>query len=137
MTDVDVPAVPQPGEGPPPQRVRVVLADAARTRSTALTRVELEEQSPIGEALLRGLIRAQLGLSLRLAALVGLGLGALPLLFLVAPRVADVRVFGITLPWLLLGFLAYPFLLAAGAAHVHFSERIEAEFTQLVVRPEK
>jgi hypothetical protein len=115
----------------------VVLADAARSRLSGHTRIELEEQSPIGEALLRGLIRAQLGLALRLAALVGLGLGVLPLLFVIAPQVAHLRLFGIALPWLLLGFLAYPFLFAAGAAHVHFSERIEAEFTELVVRPEK
>ena len=126
-----------PAAEPAPQRVRVVLADAARSRASGHTRLELEEQSPIGEALLRGLVRAQLGLALRLAALVGVGLGALPVLFAVAPAVAAVRLYGITLPWLLLGFGAYPFLFAAGAAHVHLAERIEAEFTELVVRPEK
>lgn len=132
-----MPSTPPAADAPPPRRVRVVLADGAGPRSSGPTRVELEEQSPVGEALLRGLVRAQLGLALRLAALVGLGLGALPLLFRVAPQVAQARLFGVPLPWLLLGFLAYPFLFAAGAAYVHFSERIEAEFTQLVVRPEK
>lgn len=121
----------------PPRRVRVVLAEAARARSNAHARVELEEQSPIGEALLRGLVREQLALALRLAVVVGVGLGGLPLLFAVAPELGTVRLLGVPLPWLLLGFLAYPFLFAAGAAHVHLAERIEAEFTALVERPER
>ena len=121
-------------EPEPPARVRVVLADAARGRRAGRVRAELQEQSGVGEALVRGLMRAQLSLALRLAAVVAIGLGGLPLLFAVAPAVAQVRPFGIALPWLLLGVLAYPFLFGVGAAYVWLSERTEHEFTELVDR---
>src|SRR3954470_9490137 len=87
----------------PPPRVRVVLADAARVRRSGQVRIELAEQSRVGEALVRGLMRTQLSLALRLAGVVAVWLGGLPLLFVVAPSLANVRPFGIALPWLLLG----------------------------------
>lgn len=118
----------------PPQRVRVVLADAARDRRAGQVRAELQEQSGVGEAVLRGLMRTQLSLALGMAAVVAIGLGGLPLLFAVAPSLAAVRPFGIALPWLLLGVLAYPFLFGVGATYVWLSERTEHEFTELVDR---
>jgi hypothetical protein len=131
-------ATPPPaGPDERPERVRVVLADTVRARPAAHTRAELEEQSPIGEALVRGLVRTQLALALRLAAVVAVGLGGLPLLFAVAPILAHARPFGIALPWLLLGVVAYPFLLAVGAAYVYLAERTEREFAELIERPEK
>ncbi|GII24931.1 hypothetical protein [Planosporangium mesophilum] len=120
-----------------PERVRVVLAEVARSKTAGHTRTELEEQSQIGEALVRGLVRTQLALSLRLAAVVAVGLGGLPLLFAVAPAVARTRPFGIALPWLLLGVVAYPFLCAVGWAYAYLAERTERDFTALVERPEK
>lgn len=119
---------------PPPDRVRVVLADAARARRAGQVRTELAEQSGVGEALLKGLMRAQLGLALRLALVVAVGLGGLPLLFVVAPAVAEASLFGVTLPWLLLGLVAYPFLFGVGATYVWLSERTEREFAELVDR---
>jgi hypothetical protein len=119
---------------PPPDRVRVVLADAARARRAGRVRTELAEQSGVGEALLTGLMRAQLGLALRLAVVVAVGLGGLPLLFVVAPAVAEARLFGIPVPWLLLGLIAYPFLFGVGATYVWLSERTEREFAHLVDR---
>jgi hypothetical protein len=127
---VDETAAPQPAT-----RVRVVLADVALARRAGYARTELAEQSPVGEALVRGLMRTQLGFALRLAVVVAIGLGGLPLLFAVAPAVADARPFGVALPWLLLGLVAYPFLFAVGAAYVWLSERTEAEFTELIDRP--
>jgi hypothetical protein len=119
------------------QRTRIVVADVVRERATRRTTTELTQQSQVGDALLRGLIRAQLAHALRLAAVVAVGLGGLPLLFAVAPTVASARPFGIGLPWLLLGLAAYPFLFLVGAAYVRMSERTEAEFTDLVERPER
>jgi len=121
---------------PQPPRVRVVLGDVARTRRGAYARLELEEQSPVGEALVRGLVRAQLAVAVRLSAVVAVGLGGLPLLFWVAPAIAQARVLGIALPWLLLGILAYPFLFAVGYAYVNLAQRNEAEFAALVDRRE-
>jgi hypothetical protein len=129
--------VPTPAGEPPVHRVRVVLADANRPRQSPQTRAELAEQSPIGEALVRGLVRTQLALAMRLAAVVAVGLGGLPLLFAVAPSVAQARPFGVALPWLLLGVVAYPFLFVVGTAHVYLAERTERDFTDLVERPEK
>jgi hypothetical protein len=119
-----------------PERVRVVLADAARAhRAGAATRVELTEQTGIGEVLVRGLVRTQLALALRCAGVVAIGLGGLPLLFAVAPEVARARPLGVVLPWLLLGVAAYPFLFLVGWAYVHLAERTERDFTDLVERP--
>ena len=125
----------------PVPRVRVVLADVARARTVGadpseMARVELEEQSPIGEALVRGLVRAQLAAALRLAAVVAVALGGLPLLFAFAPALAQFRLFGVALPWLLLGVVAYPLLFLVGAAYVHLAERNEQEFTDLIERPD-
>jgi hypothetical protein len=122
---------------PPNPRTRVVLADVARARGKGRTRAELAEQSPVGEALVRGLVRTQLALALRLAAVVAVGLGGLPLLFAVAPDVARATAFGVSLPWLLLGVVAYPFLYAVGWAYVRLAERTERDFTELVERPDK
>ena len=55
------------GERPP--RERVVLAHRRGARMVR-TRVEVQEQTEVGDALVRGLVRAQLGLALRLAAVV-------------------------------------------------------------------
>jgi hypothetical protein len=119
---------------PPPRRTRIVLADLARDRAARRTTVELTRQSPVGDALLRGLIRAQLAHALQLGAVVAVGLGSLPLVFAVAPELAQARPFGIALPWLLLGVVAYPFLFAVGRGYVYLAERTEAEFTDLVRR---
>jgi uncharacterized membrane protein YedE/YeeE len=116
----------------PPKRVRVVLADSGPARGGEHTRVELEEQTGIGEALVKGLVRTQLALALRCAAVVAVGLGCLPLLFVAAPAVAGTRPFGVALPWLLLGVAAYPFLFGMGWAYVHLAERTERDFTDLV-----
>jgi hypothetical protein len=95
-------------------------------------RQELEEQTRVGDVFVRGLVRAQLALALRLAAIVAVGLGLLPLLFAVAPNVASVKVFGMALPWLLLGVLAYPFLLVVGWVYTRMAERNERDFAELV-----
>src|SRR5262249_28085794 len=104
-------------------RTRVVPGEVARTGPNRRTVTELTQQSPVGDALLRGLIRAQLANALRLAAVVAVGLGGLPLLFTVAPVVAGARPLGVGLPWLVLGAAAYPFLFAVAAAPVHLPQR--------------
>jgi hypothetical protein len=122
----------------PPRRTRVVLADVVRQPAPVdRTRAELAEQTQVGEALVRGLVRAQLALALRLSVVVAIGLGALPLLFAVAPTVGGAKLFGVNLPWLLLGVAAFPFLVAVGWAYVHLAERNEQDFTALVRRPER
>lgn len=129
-----------PNPTPPaePRRTRIVLAEASRrSLERNRTRAELTQQTRVGDALVRGLVRAQLALALRLSLVVAIGLGGLPLLFAVAPSVGRVTLFGVNLPWLLLGVAAFPFLVAVGWLHVRWSERNEQEFTELVQRPER
>jgi hypothetical protein len=118
-------------------RTRVILAEAARVRQARRTTTELTQQSQVGDALLRGLIRAQLGHALRLSIVVVIGLGGLPVLFYLAPSVSQARLLGVSLPWLLLGIAAYPFLYLVGALYVRLAERTEADFTDLVERPDR
>jgi hypothetical protein len=127
-----------PGIGAPVRRTRVVLGEAAvRRRPADRTRADLVEQTPVGEALVRGLVRAQLALALRLALVVMAGLGSLPLLFAVAPTVGAVKVLGVNLPWLLLGVLSFPFLIGVGWAYVRWAERNEQDFIAVIRRPER
>lgn len=124
--------------GAPGRRTRVVLGEAATRRRTAdRARADLAEQTPVGEALVKGLVRAQLALALRMALVVVTGLGALPLLFAVAPAVGTVKVLGVELPWLLLGVLSFPFLLVVGWAYVRWAERNEQDFIAVIRRPEQ
>ena len=123
---------------PAPPRTRVVLGEAAARRLPAdRARADLVEQTSVGEALVKGLVRAQLALALRLALVVVTGLGALPLLFAVAPRVGEVKVLGVNLPWVLLGVLAFPFLVGVGWAYVRWAERNEQDFIAVIRRPEQ
>ncbi|HZN74805.1 MAG TPA: hypothetical protein VFC00_24480 [Micromonosporaceae bacterium] len=117
-----------------PTRVRVVLA---HVRQRDRTRVDLAEQTGVGDALIRGLVRAQLALALRLALVVAVGLGGLPLLFAVAPAVGHVTIAGVNLPWVLLGVAPYPFLIVVGWVYVRLAERNEHDFTSVVQRPER
>jgi len=121
-----------------PRRTRVVLGEAARRRPAQdRARSDLAEQTPVGEALVKGLVRAQLALALRMALVVVTALGSLPLLFAVAPAVGQVKVLGIELPWVLLGVLSFPFLAGVGWAYVRWAERNEQDFVAVVRRPEQ
>jgi len=117
----------------PPRRVRVVLAGHARAEPLPARR-EVEEQTQVGDLLVRGLIRAQLGLALRLSALVVLTLGGLPLVFAILPGLGRFRLLGLELPWLLLGILAYPLLITVAVVYLRLAERNEQDFVELMDR---
>ncbi|WP_063062527.1 hypothetical protein [Nocardia sienata] len=117
------------GPAPRPPRRRVVLAERRGARRVR-TRVEVAEQTEIGEALIGGLIRAQLGLALSCGLVIALLLAALPLLFGVT-AVAETVVLGIRLPWLVLGGAAYPLLWLTGRVYLRLSERNENDFLEL------
>ena len=117
-------------------RTRVVLGEAAaRRRSADHGHADLAEQTPVGEALVKGLVRAQLALALRLSLVVVTGLGALPLLFAVAPGVGAIKILGVNLPWLVLGVFSFPFLVGVGWAYVRWAERNEQDFIAVIRRP--
>ncbi|MGO4618259.1 hypothetical protein AB4305_33085 [Nocardia sp. 2YAB30] len=112
-----------------PVRQRVVLSQRRGARRVR-TRVEVAEQTGIGEALIGGLIRAQLGLALRLGLVTVAVLCALPVLFQIGP-VGSVVVLGVRLPWLLLGGAVYPLLFLIGRSYVRQAERNEQDFLEL------
>lgn len=114
-----------------PQRQRVVLAHRRGTRMMH-TRVEVQEQTEVGDALVRGLVRAQLGLALRLAALMVGGLAAVALAGSVFPEINAVTVAGLRLNWLILGLLVYPVMYGVGRLYVRLAEQAERHFIGVV-----
>lgn len=120
----------------PPRRVVVTSPRAKATRRAPGRPVltAIDEQDVVGQLLVRSLVRAQLSLALRVAAVVGCLIGGLPLLFAALPATRDVTVLGVALPWLLLGVLVYPVLLLAGWLYVRLAERHERDFVDLVER---
>jgi nucleoside permease NupC len=96
------------------------------------TRVEVQEQTLVGDALVRGLVRAQLGLALRLAAVVVCTVGAILLVNRVFPELAAVTVLGMRLNWLVLALLMYPFLYGVGRLYVRLAEQAERDFVGVV-----
>lgn len=114
---------------PPPQRVRITSSRASATRrASRRLHDEIAEQTAVGDVYLRGLMRAQLRLSLTVLGLGGLALGLLPLLLAFVPALRDAQVGPIPLPWLCLGVLVYPAALLVARSYVRASERIERQF---------
>ncbi|MGB2718827.1 MAG: hypothetical protein WBC54_03605 [Rhodococcus sp. (in: high G+C Gram-positive bacteria)] len=113
-----------------PHRQRVVLSQRRGARMVR-TRVEVQEQTEVGDALVRSLVRAQLLLSVRLAVMTLSILFASPLLGMLLARFTDVAPFGIGLPWLVLGVAIYPLLFAVGWVYTRRAERNEQDFTAL------
>lgn len=114
------------------KRVRVVLAERKGVARPVRTVVDIQEGTPVGELLRANLIGSQLRVALRFAAFAALTLGSLPLLFAWLPAIGQIDVLGLRLPWLLLGFLVYPFLLALGWWHTRTAERVEQNFADHV-----
>ena len=117
--------------GERPQRVRVVLAHRRGTRLVR-TRVEVQEQTQVGDALVRGLVRAQLGLAFRLAAVVVCAVVAIALLNALFPDLLALTVFGIRLNWLILAVAVYPLLYGVGRLYVRLAEQGERDFVRVV-----
>lgn len=112
-------------------RQRVVLAHRRGTRMVR-TRIEVAEQTQVGDALVRGLVRTQLGLALRLAAVVVTVVVALVLLNSAVPEFAALIVFGIRLNWLILAGLLYPLLYGVGRLYIRLAEQGERDFVRVV-----
>lgn len=114
-----------------PQRERVVLAHRRGARIVR-TRVEVQEQTEVGDALVRGLVRAQFGLALRLAGVVMCAIVSIPVGGSLFPALTATSVFGIRVNWLLLAVLAYPLLYGVGRLYVRLAEQGERDFIRVV-----
>lgn len=114
-----------------PARVRVT--GPARRSAVPRSRVgDIDDETPLGDLYLGALLREQLLLALRIIAGLALTVGVMPLLFHLAPGLADVRLLGVPLVWLALGVLVYPWLVFLGWRYVRRAERNDADFTDLV-----
>jgi hypothetical protein len=109
-----------------------VLNDSRNPVTVVRVITELEEQTSVGEALVRSLVKAQLRLAFSLAAVVAVVLGGLPIAFYFSPTFAETTVFGVRLAWLLLGVLAFPMMFAAGYWYNRIAERHEKDFVNMV-----
>jgi len=107
-----------------------VLAERRGARIVR-TRVEVQQQTAVGDAMVRGLVRAQLGLALRVALTVVCLLGAVPLISHLLPGVAGVTILGVPLLWIGLGAGAYLLLFAFAWLYVRLAERNEQDFTDI------
>ncbi|ANZ37036.1 hypothetical protein BBK82_14115 [Lentzea guizhouensis] len=118
-----------------PRRRRVVLADSTKARGKVpRTIIELEEQTSVGEKLIRDLIKTQLRSAFGLAFAVLVGMCLLPITFYLFPAIGDLEVLGIGVPWLLLGLAPFPALYAVGWVFRRQAERHERDFVNMVDR---
>ncbi|GEE01348.1 membrane protein [Gordonia spumicola] len=113
-----------------PPRERVVLSQRRGARMVR-TRVQVAEQSGVGEHLVRGLVRAQLALAVRLGLAVVLIFVAIPVLGATVEPFASATVVGIRLNWVILGVLPYPVLYLAGRLYLRLAEQAERDFERL------
>jgi hypothetical protein len=119
-----------------PRRVRVTSprTSAARRIASPTGTREIDEQTRVGEVYMSSLIQSQLRLALVVIGGTVVGIGGLPLLFFLVPATRTMPVFGLPLPWLLLGVVIYPVVYVAARIYVRHAERIETEFTEFVGR---
>ncbi len=121
----------------PPERVRVTGPPRRRTLPRRAGTGEIDAGTRVGAIYMGSLLREQGVLALRILALLALTVGSLPLVFHLLPGLAAVRLWGIPLSWLLIGFLVYPWLLLLGWRYVRAAEANERDFAALVEEVER
>ncbi|MGH3935922.1 MAG: hypothetical protein ACRDS1_13250 [Pseudonocardiaceae bacterium] len=114
------------------KRERVVLAKRRSSRRVVRTLAELEDQTGVGEVLVRQLVRVQLNLAIRLMLLIVVALGTIPVALALIPALSTMSVLGLRLPWLLLGLAIYPFFVAVAWAYNRGADRNEQDFAEMV-----
>ena len=115
----------------PPPRVRVT-GPPRRAHTPRARTGDIDEQTALGGVYVGSLLREQLALAVRILGVLAVSVGSLPLLFHLAPGLADLRLLGLPLAWLLLGALVYPWLLVLGLRFVRRAERNERDFVLLL-----
>ncbi|TPQ18498.1 hypothetical protein [Streptomyces sporangiiformans] len=111
----------------PTERRVVVTGPPRRTRrlNGYRPRTEIDEQTTLGHAYVRSLIRSQLRAALTVFAVLVLLVGPLPLVFTSMRDGAD-------LEWIVLGFCVYPPLVLLARWYVRRADRNEKDFVRLV-----
>jgi hypothetical protein len=119
-----------------PQRVRITHPRTEATRRGPVRPAvrEIDEQTQLGEVYMSSLIRSQRRLAIGVVVLIGVLLAGTALMGAVAARFDRARFLGVPVPWLLLGLLVYPVLIALAWYTVRHAERNERAFSELVRR---
>jgi putative solute:sodium symporter small subunit len=117
-------------------RVRVTSpwTDRPRVRPRPSATSEIDAQSEVGEIYVRTLLRAQLRLAVGILLALGLTIGTLPLLFVLAPALTEHHVLGMPVSWGMLAFGCYPVLVFLAWRYVRLAERNERAFARVVER---
>jgi hypothetical protein len=95
---------------------------------------EIDEQTELGELYMASLIRSQRRLAAGVCLAIAFMLAGIAVLGAIAPGFNRARLWGVPLPWLLLGVAIYPVLIAVAAYTVRHAEQNERAFTALVRR---
>jgi hypothetical protein len=117
------------------RRVRVMNPKTATAQARARARgrpadrpAGATDESTVEGTLITSLVRAQRLLAVGILMVMAVGLGALPALLTLWPSLGSFAVFGLPVPWLLLGILTFPALVGLAVVYVRAAERIEREF---------
>lgn len=129
-----------PGPADPPahpahpaeQRVRVTGPPRRESRSRRPGTGDIDEGTRVGAILVDSLVGEQRRLAVRVLVVLGLSLGSLPLVFHLFTELAEVRLVGIPLAYLLLWVLVHPLLIGLGWFYVRRAEANERAFTDLL-----
>lgn len=113
-------------------RITHPRTEAVRPAPARPTAREIDEQTPLGEVYMSSLIRSQRRLGVVVCAVVAIVLVGIALLGALAPAFARLHLFGIPVPWLVLGLFIYPVLIGLAAFTVRQAERNERAFSELV-----
>jgi hypothetical protein len=119
-----------------PPRVRIThpRTEAARRGPHRPAVREIDEQTRLGDVYMSSLVRSQRRLALLSCASVTVLLVGAALVGANSASFVAARLFGLPLPWLLLGFGVYPLLVGLGWWTMRTAERNERAFLELVRR---
>jgi hypothetical protein len=113
----------------PPERTLVTREVAS---SPLVVVRELAEHTAVGDSYLGSLMRSQLRTSLFTAISLATFLLATPAVFALFGTTRTAKVFGLTLPWVVLGIVVYPFLILLAHRFIKRAESNEDRFEDLV-----
>jgi putative solute:sodium symporter small subunit len=127
---------PRPAQPRPAQRQLVVWrGDQAPVQHDIPGPGDLRDDTNTGRVLIGSLVRAQLGLSLMCLVLTLTVTVSFPVLAALVPAVGRMRVAGLPITLIVLGFGFYPVFLAIGWFYNRQARQLEARFTDLVKPP--
>ncbi|WP_104108195.1 hypothetical protein [Nocardioides sp. 616] len=119
-------------EQPEPQRVRVTGPPRRHGRALRPGTGDIDAGTRVGAILMGSLLAEQRRLAGWVLATLLLTVCSWPLVFHLFPGLSNLRVLGMPLAWLLLGFVVYPLFGGLGWVFVRRAEANERAFSELL-----